>query len=90
MKRHRFDPFSFVFGALFVGLSVAVLNGASLGDLQGVWAWVVPTLVVAALIIGYSLRAALTRPTPVEPAVADGALVDQAEEAAGAGSSADS
>jgi hypothetical protein len=28
VKRHRFDPVSFVWGALFVGLGVAVLNNA--------------------------------------------------------------
>ena len=28
MKRHRFDPVSFVWGALFMGLGVAILNDA--------------------------------------------------------------
>lgn len=28
MKRHRFDPVSFVWGALFAGLGVAILNNA--------------------------------------------------------------
>lgn len=62
MRRHRFDPFSFVFGGLFVGLSLFVLLGGSLGDLGGMWSWIVPTLVVGALVVGYAVRAAVSHP----------------------------
>jgi hypothetical protein len=57
MKRHRFDPISFVFGALFVALAAAVAlpgdpweylyDGFTLG-----WVW--PVLIIA---IGVALLA---------------------------------
>ena len=62
MKRHAFDPVAFVFGALFVFLSVFVLLGGSLGDLAGVWAWTIPAMVVGSLIVLYAGRRLLSEP----------------------------
>ena len=60
MKRHRFDPLAFVFGALFVFLAMFVLTANSLGDLRGLWAVAIPAIVVALLIVLYAVRALLT------------------------------
>ena len=32
MKRHRLDPFSLLFGALFVGVGLSFLLGSTVGD----------------------------------------------------------
>ena len=74
MKRHRFDPVSFVWGALFAGLGVAVLNNAispRLLWLHSFW----PFLVV---VVGLAILSSLRRgpraeetpslPSPDDPA----------------------
>jgi len=60
VRRHRFDPFAFVFGAAFVFLAVFVLTGNSLGDLRGLWAVAIPSAVVALLIVLYAARQVFT------------------------------
>lgn len=65
MKRHAFDPLAFVFGALFVSLSLFVLLGGSLDDFAGVWAWTIPAMVIGALIVLYAGRR-LLRPADAE------------------------
>jgi hypothetical protein len=62
MRRHRFDPFSFVFGALFVFLALFVLTGHSIGDLGGLSGFAIVGTVIAALIVLYAGRA-LLQPT---------------------------
>lgn len=58
MKKHPFDPFSFVFGAFFLLVGVLfMLNPdpwVTLIDLQ--WDWVVPAAVLlAGIVVAYSL-----------------------------------
>ncbi len=56
MKRHRFDPLSFVFGVIFVLVSAAAMWNQSLRwDLN---AWVLPA---AALFLGIALLASTLR-----------------------------
>jgi hypothetical protein len=77
MKRHRFDPFAFVFGALFVFLSLFVLTGNSVGDLGGLWAAAIVGIVTAALIVLYAARSLFTPSgRPDEPS-ADERLPDE-------------
>jgi hypothetical protein len=56
MKRHRFDPLSFVFGAVFLLVAgVAVWNESFRWDIN---AWVLP---FAALFLGIALLASTLR-----------------------------
>jgi hypothetical protein len=56
VKRHAFDPLSFVFGLLFAGLAMFVLLGGSLGDLSPVLLAVAPGIAIGLLIVLYSAR----------------------------------
>ena len=57
MKRHAFDPFSFVFGLMFTGLGGLLLNSEiDFADLSGRWLFPLPLLFVGLLFaaFGYS------------------------------------
>jgi hypothetical protein len=56
VKRHAFDPFSFVFGLLFAFLAVFVLSGNNLADLYPLWVWTLPVMAVGLLVILYGVR----------------------------------
>ena len=56
MKRHRFDPFSFVFGLLFAFVAVFVLMGNTLADLYPVWMWTLPVMTIGLLVVLYAGR----------------------------------
>lgn len=43
MKKHRFDPFSFVFGLVFVALATAAALGGTDFDFE---AWVLPASIL--------------------------------------------
>ncbi len=62
MKRHAFDPFSFVFGLLFAFLAVFVLSGNNLADLYPLWVWTLPAMVVGLLVILYGVRRLVASP----------------------------
>jgi hypothetical protein len=58
MKRHEFDPVSFVFGLVFVGIGLtAALADEDVTFLEARWVW--PALLVAAGlgVLGFSMRA---------------------------------
>jgi predicted Kef-type K+ transport protein len=51
VKRHRFDPFSLVFGAIFLSVGLAFMSGSTIGEgWHGVWP-------MAAVIVGVTLAA---------------------------------
>jgi hypothetical protein len=56
VKRHAFDPVSFVFGLLFAFLAIFVLSGNSLGDLYPLWVWTLPAMAVGLLVVLYGVR----------------------------------
>ena len=63
MKRHAFDPVSFVFGLLFAFLAVFVLSGNTLADLYPLWVWTLPAMAVGLLVVLYGvLRLVTMRP----------------------------
>ena len=65
MRRHRFDPFSFVFGVTFVAVALYILLGGSLAEIPSAWAIAIPTLIVATLLVLYAGRQLFSRgPTP--------------------------
>jgi hypothetical protein len=78
MKRHAFDPVSFVFGLLFAFLAVFVLTGNTLADLYPLWVWTLPAMAVGLLVVLYGVRrlvtsAAGTGSEPDAPGEADDA-----------------
>jgi hypothetical protein len=56
VKRHAFDPISFVFGLLFAFLAVFVLSGSTLADLYPLWVWTLPAMAVGLLVVLYGAR----------------------------------
>lgn len=57
MKRHDFDPFSFVFGLAVMGLGLYFLIGnRSAADLGATWIWPFPVLLVGLTAVMYALR----------------------------------
>lgn len=69
MKRHRFDPFSFVFGALFLVVGATFLFGGSgLTAARPVRMWPVATIVVGGSLAVWAVARAIHR-EPISVAV---------------------
>ena len=65
MRRHRFDPFSFLFGAVFVTVGATFLFGASgSGNVRAVHVWPAVIVVVGAALALWAISRVL-RPEPV-------------------------
>jgi hypothetical protein len=60
VKRHAFDPVSFVFGLLFAVLAVFVLSDNNLADLYPLWVWTLPAMAVGLLVVLYGVRRLLS------------------------------
>ena len=56
MKRHRLDPFSLLFGALFVGMGVSFLFGSTIGDARGA-VWPLFAIIVGSSLVGWAIAA---------------------------------
>lgn len=57
MKRHDFDPFSFVFGLVFAGLGLYFLFGnGTIADIGPTWIWPFPVLLVGLTVVMYAVR----------------------------------
>lgn len=57
MMRHRFDPFSFVAGLLFVAFAIYFLSAAHTpADLAAAWLWPVIVLAPGLLLVLYGVR----------------------------------
>ncbi len=75
MRRHVFDPVSFVFGMVFATIGLAFLTGrVDLGDLHLGWIWPVPLIALglALLLTAHRRDArpdapAVASPPPAEP-----------------------
>lgn len=79
MKRHAFDPISFVSGLAFLFLAVFVLTGNTLADLWPTWALTLPAMAVGLLILLYAVRRVL--PTSTERSGDVAAVDDDATDA---------
>ena len=68
MKRHRMDPFSLLFGALFVGVGVSFLFGSTIGDAKGA-VWALFAIIVGSSLAGWAIAAVVRqrRPTVATP-----------------------
>jgi hypothetical protein len=62
VRRHAFDPISFVFGLLFAFLAVFVLSGNTLADLYPLWVWTLPAMAVGLLVVLYGVRRLMASP----------------------------
>ncbi len=87
MKRHRFDPFSFVFGALFLVVGATFLFGGSgLTAARPVRMWPAATIVVGVTLAVWAVARAIHREpksTAVEAVPAeDGEIEEAATDAA--------
>jgi len=60
MKRHVFDPISFVFGLLFVSVALFVLAGNSLTAVSPVWLVTVPAGATGLLVVLYGVLHAVS------------------------------
>ena len=80
MRRHQFDPISFVFGVMFTVVGLAFLSGrVDLGDLHLRWLWPVP-LIVVGLALLVSTRKREARPLSGVPAPASQASPEPARD----------
>ena len=70
MKRHRFDPFSFLFGALFVTVGATFLFGSTrVGDVHPARLWPAALAVVGATLV-FMAAARLARPVNAHSPIA--------------------
>ncbi len=68
VKRHPFDPISFVLGLAFASLGLFFLFGdRSVADIGAQWIWPFPVLLVGVLAVVYAVRRMLP---PREPGLA--------------------
>jgi hypothetical protein len=58
VRRHRLDPFSLLFGALFVGVGLSFLLGSSLGDARRT-VWPMFALLLGATFAAWAAAAVL-------------------------------
>jgi hypothetical protein len=70
VKRHAFDPVSFVFGLLFAFLAAFVLTGNTLADFWPTWALTLPAMTLGLLVVLYAARRLVPMSTE-RPADAD-------------------
>jgi len=67
MKRHRVDPLSLLFGALFVSVGMVFLAGSSIGEApRSIWPAV--AVIVGATLATWAISSSLRRRPPVEEA----------------------
>lgn len=60
MKPHPFDPVSFAFGMLFLGIGVALVSGEfDLADLSGRGIVMLPVLFLGVLLVAIGIRRVL-------------------------------
>jgi hypothetical protein len=76
MRRHNFDPISFILGALFAAIGLTFLFGdADIGDLHVAVVWPLPLIVIGLLMLVTTIQ----RRTRHEPVPAGAIHDDRAE-----------
>jgi hypothetical protein len=80
VNRHRLDPFSLFFGALFAGLGISFMLGSSIGDAKHAL-WPVLAIIVGCTFLAWGVARVMKERRPVvapteaiaqEPADEDG------------------
>ncbi len=76
MRRHNFDPISFILGALFAAVGLTFLFGsADLGDLHLAVVWPFPLIVIGLLMLVTTLQRRTRQEATLTPAPPPGASV---------------
>ena len=76
MKRHRLDPFSLLFGAVFVGVGLSFLLGSTIGDAKRA-TWHFFAIIVCCTFVVLSIATVVRERRPaVTPAETSAALED--------------
>ncbi len=71
MTRHRFDPFAFLFGAMFLTVGLSVASGASGADVLDLFrTWPTAVIVTGFVLVAWTVARVL------RPAVGDGTITD--------------
>ena len=70
MRRHRLDPFSLLFGALFVGVGISFLFGSTIGDAKGS-VWPLFAIILGSSLVGWAIAAVVRERRPMETATTD-------------------
>jgi hypothetical protein len=72
MKRHRFDPFSALFGAVFTSVGIAFVLGSSLSQVRAAL-WPVVALIVGSTFVAWAVIVVVhdRRPRTVEAPAED-------------------
>jgi hypothetical protein len=86
MRRHSFDPISFVFGLMFAVLGMAFVSGnVDLSNLHASWIWPLPLIALGLLMLFSARRRGehVSRPTeddePTEVGEPDPEAVERSE-----------
>jgi hypothetical protein len=76
MRRHTFDPISFILGALFAAIGLTFLFGnADLGDFHLAVVWPLPLIVIGLLMLVTTLQRRTRQEAALTPAPPPGATV---------------
>ena len=76
MRRHNFDPISFILGALFAAIGLTFLFGnANLGDFHLAVVWPLPLIVIGLLMLVTTLQRRTRHEAALTPAPPPGATV---------------
>jgi hypothetical protein len=81
MKRHRFDPLSFLFGVVFLLVGVTFLFGGGLDQVKPSAFWPATMVVVGLTLAAWVVATALRRPKPAKVVVVDDQESDDRGEA---------
>ena len=69
MRRHRFDPFAFLFGAIFLTIGLSIATGASGVDvLRQFRSWPTAVIVIGFVLVAWALTRVLRPAVEVEDA----------------------
>ena len=63
MRRHRFDPFSLLFGALFAGIGLSYLLGSTIADTKRV-IWPTFSVIVGGTIVAWGVTTTVRQRVP--------------------------
>ena len=76
MRRHNFDPISFILGALFAAIGLTFLFGnANLGDFHLAVVWPLPLIVIGLLMLVTTLQRRTRQEAALTPAPPPGVTV---------------
>ena len=81
MRRHTFDPISFIFGALFAAIGLTFLFGdADIGDIHIALVWPLPLIVIGLLMLVTTIQRRTRDHQPAPASVAAGVVPDDRPE----------